>query len=333
LADAFPPTQAVYDRGFYEACSSKFVSIFSSLKPVVSVYGFGKISAPGNSDLDFIIFVEDNARNVGSLFNDAFAEHFSTEELWLVREHDPMILSMDLAPELKFIRPVTGLTRLHGPRVDFLEPEGQEHSVVKLAELLLTYYPYNLLSPPELVRWPLQMIHMYRFILALAEDVGLDFEQETIRGLLARNQELRLNCRTVAWEEIERHYMRTYPFLVGHARHVEHELECLLVERFGAREWAVDKTRWHHGRIFSRKLAWNHHPISFYSLFADVERLPDGLRRAAEGNRQRMARYQECVAKTCDGMGLYTPWYSIPLKRKRYIQGGCRNLMWTCGKQ
>lgn len=331
MTDARPPSEVVYDPAFYAACSSKIVEVFSRLEHVVSIYGFGNVSAPGNSDLDFIFFVEDQAKNVGTRFDRAFAEHFSAEELWLVRQHDPMVLSWELAPDLKLIRPVTGLTRLHGPAVEFREAEGREHSIVKLAELLLTYYPYCLLTPPELVRWPLQIVNAYRFVLALAEDIGVEFEQEAVRHLMERNRELRRNCRNTPPEEVEHHFMRAYPFVVAHARHVEHELERLLFERFDAGAWADTTTRWYHGRIFSRKLAWNHHPVALRPLFAATGRLPDGLRRAAEDNMQRMGRYRECVVKSCNGMGLYTPWYFIPLKKRRYIQGAWRNLKWVCG--
>ncbi|MEF2144717.1 MAG: hypothetical protein V3573_04660 [Desulfovibrionaceae bacterium] len=329
MPDARVPGQAVYDPAFYEHCGQKVARVFCGLDGVAALYRFGHVSAPGNSDLDFLFVVENHAVNMGTAIAQAFDREFTAEELWVVRQHDPMVLNRELAPELAYIRPATGLVRLHGPDIAFLEVAEPEHVAIKLAELLLTYYPYMLLTPPELTRWPLQFINAYKFVLQQAEVLGLDVERDCIDRMLERNQELRRRCRELAPEEVRRHYLRTYPFLAAHARHVEQELAQALQERFGLRPGARPRAVWHHGRVFSDQLEYRHHPLALYPLFARPESLPAPLRAAAEGNLKRMRRYRDVVRSACNGMGLYTPWYFVRLKKRRYVQGFLRNLCWS----
>ena len=56
-----PNDERIYSYKFYEECSEKIVRTFSSLPGIVSIYQFGNVRAPGNSDIDILFIVDDDA--------------------------------------------------------------------------------------------------------------------------------------------------------------------------------------------------------------------------------------------------------------------------------
>lgn len=314
-----PTDDRIYQRDFYEHCSSKIVSVFAPMKEVVSIYRFGQVQSPGNSDID-LIFIVKKRKDIGHIITDAFKTNFTKTEQYIVFQHDPMLLTESLMRYVHYIRIASDLRHLYGKQILIEKRLGDPIKVMQLVELIIGYYPrLSCDKAPEFYRWPLQIINTYKFIQRNAESIGFTFISDEIQNILNQNDNLRRNIRDIGQHEIRKFCAHVFPVLKSHLTKIEDWLASEIVNRY--RPWPdssrnikiqniVLKSRENRylNNLAHRRELYFHSGV-FSPLFFETRRLPKSVRKHAIKRLDILKSYAKFLYNECCDVGLYRPWY------------------------
>jgi predicted nucleotidyltransferase len=205
LEEAFPEYKNEYKpylkKTFYERTLEKVSKIFSNYDEIYSIYQFGSIHAPGNSDVDLIFVIKDDI----PLFNriiDTFKTKFTQDERFIIYQHSPFVIPLELAPNLNFLLPCSNLIKIYGKSIEFKKVENPYTKLAIFIELLiftsLIRIPKTINKIEDLV-FPLQKINTIKHIIGLYLDLEQEFSIERtvdltpIYNVIEKNDALRKN--------------------------------------------------------------------------------------------------------------------------------------------
>ncbi len=102
----------------YDLALEQFISRASAVPGVYSIYTMGSVRAPGLSDLDVIVVVDDKFENK---YSSALSTSDIDDRIFL---HGPVVIPFSLVSKLQYIVYAAGLTLVHGeellPSIDLL---------------------------------------------------------------------------------------------------------------------------------------------------------------------------------------------------------------------
>jgi hypothetical protein len=168
------------ERKIYDECRSLVVSQLSDLKGVSSVYSMGNVSAPGISDLDFLIVVSPDFTEKDQLVS--IFENLSKEHKYLAYCHFPYVAFTGQVNDTLKILPLSNLNHEYGENHNL-----EDHSystddyLIVLKELIVLFYP-NLFLEPILnkniaVRNIIQKLNGLTFPITFAKELGFTSEE------------------------------------------------------------------------------------------------------------------------------------------------------------
>lgn len=317
-----PTDPKIFKGEFYEYCCDKVISIFSSLKEIISIYRFGSIQSLGNSDIDFI-FVVKKTKDIGNRIVESFKNNFTNTELYIIFQHDPMILTESLMPYVYYIREPSNLNFLYGKPFDIENNINRQILCMQLAELIIGYYhTLSLKLFPEVFRWPLQIINVYKFILKKAINLGYVLKSEKVENILYQNKIFRESFHQVKSDQIISFSRYAFPILRSHAASIEEWLALKLKSIYIP--WPLPKKNYRRlNKIFlceeneyinylARKRNIKFHSTVFTPLFFEPEHLPHSIRFDVLKRLSILQKYQNFLYNECNNVGLYRPWFLSP---------------------
>ena len=178
----------VADIEFYKHCEEKVVNQISSIKGVVSIYKFGSVKAPGNSDLDFFIVVK-NDKNINQKIYEIL-ENLDEDERYIAYQHSPIVLNEELAPFLHIIREASNVIHLYGEIIEF-KSLSKEEKLAQFLELLILDYPKRFsyirqeIKKGE-IRIGYQFINASKYTINMIKELEVDITTE-LNDMLKKN--------------------------------------------------------------------------------------------------------------------------------------------------
>lgn len=163
------------ERKIYDECRSLVVSELSKLDNVVSVYSMGNVSAPGISDLDFLIIISTEFKEKEKL--ESIFENLSKQHQYLAYCHYPYVAFSDSVHDTLKILPLSNLNHEYGESYGLEDHSySNEDYLVVLKELIVLHYP-NLFLGPIIsknvpVRNIIQKLNALTFPISFAKELG-----------------------------------------------------------------------------------------------------------------------------------------------------------------
>lgn len=195
------PHRPYLKRKFYEYCIEKVNRIFSGFDDITSIYQFGTVSAPGNSDID-LMFVVKNNKNIFDKYYNAFKTQFTPNEQYIVFKHHPTVISENIASYINYLLPYKNISKIYGKDIKFREISNPYIKFGLLVELLIYISPKKLplkINQPEDLRTHLQVIKSISYTIDLFIEISQKFNLksrinfEEIQSIFKINDFIRKN--------------------------------------------------------------------------------------------------------------------------------------------
>jgi hypothetical protein len=157
----------------YKVAEQYFVQKYAKHRDVRAIYRFGGLSAPGISDLDFIVVTK---RCLNKPIGKEFSLSHFPGKFKDVIYHNPFIIPEDVAVGFHKIFPLGNTDLIYG-KGDTLPPYTQGNVYEKLAVIIYltnNFYPqifYNILNFRYKVRFALQILNSFVSYLRLCDDL------------------------------------------------------------------------------------------------------------------------------------------------------------------
>jgi hypothetical protein len=203
LEEAFPEYKNEYKpylkKTFYEKTLEKVSKIFSNYDEIYSIYQFGSTHAPGNSDVDLIFVIKDGIPFFNKVI-DTIKTKFTQDERFIIYQHFPFVIPLELTPNLNFLLPCSNLIKIYGKSIEFHKVKNPYTKLAIFIELLiftsLIQIPRTINKIEDLV-FPLQKINTIKYIIGLYLDLEQEFSIERtidltpIYNVIKKNDALR----------------------------------------------------------------------------------------------------------------------------------------------
>ncbi len=307
----------------YDTCLSKLKDVFASCEGIHSIMQFGSINAPGNSDIDLIFVIEEDALVYQEVLH-RFETQFSDSEKFLIYQHEPYFVPKTIINKINIMRPCSNIRNICGKEYPIQEKFGIAHYVYLLIELLTNYYPAYLTSFSN-IRLNHQIINAFRYLLEIYQEVASHYGLSTsfageVNVLLNKNNDMR-GSEEVSSEDSRRFIEMAQKKLFEVIFEMFNQIDIVLGESLnGAGKIVGPKV--YRGKIFSEKkkrlYVFNclgrtfnlmHYPLKFYYLFGDLAGLSRELRESVEERNENLYNYQQFCLNYTNGTFFYLPWW------------------------
>ncbi|MGB9589310.1 MAG: hypothetical protein ACP5QG_07845 [candidate division WOR-3 bacterium] len=104
----------------YDRATEDFLRVARNTPGIIGVWQNGSISAPGISDLDFLLVVSEGVKVSWKRMRENLSPEASR-----ILIHSPIAITESLLPWLGYVNDMRGYHRLDGPAVSFAEPENK----------------------------------------------------------------------------------------------------------------------------------------------------------------------------------------------------------------
>ncbi|MFC2034053.1 hypothetical protein ACFLTT_01430 [Chloroflexota bacterium] len=319
----------VLTRKFYQKTLEKALEIFVLLEGIRSIYQFGNISAPGNSDIDLLFVIDDDESVSREIFN-SFETKFSNEEKYIIYEHAPLITGKNIIENIHYIRKLGNLVHLYGEQYIFNDIKDKWIKLYQLVELMIQYYPivyYNNADHP--LRWRFQLINAFRFtwnqLLEVLNDFGYKLQYlneeyiEKVSKLLLENAKRR---ESIKHDSSDKEFVRqTENALIRIIDLMYSELDQCLIMLFptitertiiGNRLFESDysgKIEVKTINLLIKQFSFISYPAIFTTFFIDELVLEPQIKKAIEKRNQVINQYYYFISNYSLKRSLYTPWW------------------------
>jgi ubiquinone/menaquinone biosynthesis C-methylase UbiE len=137
-----------YDFRLYEEVKRKFVEKLSEYHGVKSVYQMGSVSAPGISDIDFIVVINDefSGHSFMQILNDFYS--LPDNEKYVIKHPVSAFVTEELFLKITWLHPTFKLIKLWGRQILPGEPEQAPPLIqlINLTDLFLMEFPIEFLE-------------------------------------------------------------------------------------------------------------------------------------------------------------------------------------------
>jgi hypothetical protein len=297
--------------------------VFASSKGIRSIMQFGSISAPGNSDIDLIFVIDEDALVYQDVLHQ-FETQFSDSEKFLIYQHQPYFVAETIINKINIIRPCSNIRNIYGKEYQIQEDFGIYHDVYLLVELLTNYYPSYLTSFSH-IRLNLQIINAFRYVFDIYQEVASHYGLSTsfageVNALLKKNNDMR-RTEEVSSEDTRRFIEMSQKKLFDVVFEMFNQIDIMLGECLNG-EGLTAGPMIYRGKIFSgkkkrlyvfkclgRTFNLMHYPLNFYYLFGDTAGLSRELRESIEERNEHLYNYQKFCSNYTGGTFFYLPWW------------------------
>lgn len=307
-----------YTMDHYDNCLSRLKDVFASCEGIRSIMQFGSISAPGNSDIDLIFVIEEDAAVYQDVLH-RFETQFSDSEKFLIYQHQPYFVPEPLINKINIIRPCSNIRNIYGNEYPIQEEFGIYHSVYLLVELLTNYYPSYLTSFSS-IRLNFQIINAFRYLLGIYNEVASHYGLSTsfageVNALLKKNNEMRRTEEVFSKDThrfIEMSQKKLFDVVFEMFNQINSMLgECLTAGPmiYRGKIFSGKKKRLYVFKCLGRTFNLMHYPLNFYYLFGDQTSLSKELRESIEERNEYLYNYQKFCLNYTGGTFFYLPWW------------------------
>lgn len=167
-----------YSLSDYDKAVESFIEHYRKHQDVIAIYRFGNVSAPGISDLDFIVVLRDKL-NVP--FDSEYSIcRFSKDLRYLYNDTQPFLMPLNIFRDFYKIFPVSNLKLLYSVGLNSFEyheeNKGREiFRLLSLIDICIYFYPAiflrELFSETLNVRFSLLILNSLKFALAMASEI------------------------------------------------------------------------------------------------------------------------------------------------------------------
>ncbi|MBI4682548.1 MAG: hypothetical protein HY757_05530 [Nitrospirae bacterium] len=167
-----------YGLSDYDKAVESFIEHYRKHQDIIAIYQFGNVSAPGISDLDFIVVLRDK---LNAPFDNEYSIcRFSKDLRYLYNDTQPFLMPINIFKNFYKIFPVSSLKLLYsGDHYNFEyreENKGREvFRLLSLIDICIYFYPAiflrELFSETLNVRFSLLILNSLKFALAIASEI------------------------------------------------------------------------------------------------------------------------------------------------------------------
>ncbi len=329
---------------FYKTCIRKIEIVFSKYNQIISVYKFGSIEAPGNSDIDLIFIIKNNIPFYDTI-QTLFYSHFSPEERYVVFQHKPFVIPENLSGYINYILPCNNLQKIYGKDIIFKEVSDPYVKLYILIELIIFSSPRRFPKVAikfEKIREFLQIINTIKFLIKMYNNVtnqfnfvsNIDFQPAINK--LKKNNEIRKDMYNYELGKLKEHINESYSILsnllfkmkISLSKFIEkqvlnekfiHWKEKYPVLKLGSYLFLTDNTK----IIKTNNLKFKqniYNPWSLYFFFQQSHFLKFNFYKGVRKRNNILIKYLNYTLKFNNGLNLYVPfWFDISIKI-RFIQ-------------
>jgi len=191
------------ERSRYDECREFVIKEMAALSEVKAIYSMGNVSAPGISDLDFLIVVSSSFKQLEAL--QSIFQNLPNDFQYIAFCHYPYVAFEETISHSLEILPLSNMKLVYGKdyELDRLEVSNGTHLSV-LAELVLLFYPNLFLDTLLLknikVRKCIQQLNSMSFPIEFARKNG--YNTPGFQIYLDKLKSLKSNCFIWSTEEV-----------------------------------------------------------------------------------------------------------------------------------
>jgi hypothetical protein len=308
----------------YNKVQRKIVVLLTNIRGVESVYTFGNVKAPGNSDIDWLIGI-DNSYNVCDKVIDVF-DSLNKDEKFMAYAHFPMIIDFSDMNLFNYIRYSGSLIHVGGKKIKFIEPS-QEVILYQAVDLLIQYYPHNLKQIHLYgIREKYQLINAFQHIYKLV-DRALDADllvPNNILSIIKKNNLLRVNELSLnSSNELEIFFNEAVLKFLDFAHELKVMLSNHIEDNFITKTYNKENNFLYntlfttnlnlYSKMFSASGTLYENifcePSVFYYFFSSQDQLTNNLKRAVYKRNKVLHDYIEFNLIFNKNRVIYCPWW------------------------
>ncbi|QKJ22273.1 hypothetical protein [Poseidonibacter lekithochrous] len=190
-------------KDYYFELRDKISRDLIHIDGILSVYSMGNVGAPGISDLDFLIVVENDFSNK-KLLEDYFS-NLTDLDKYIAFVHYPFIAFEDNINNVLKILPLSNLNYEQGKKYDFSSEISENENITILSELSFLFYPnlfINILLMKNIdFRQSIQLLNAFRFPLEFILKYN---EIKCFKQYIEKLDKIKASWKTLDKEELKK---------------------------------------------------------------------------------------------------------------------------------
>jgi hypothetical protein len=177
----------------YEDVIQEVIVYLSKYKMVKSIYQIGGVSAPGISDLDLIIVLNDNAKEFTQIWSDYIKQQSKNSKY--IFTHYPFLVNEEIFGNGDFLKifPVFNLIYISGKEYDITLKYGQYEYISNYLDANLPYWSAEFSKEKNnSIRQNLLRLHSFIYPLTMIKNIT-NYENDQIQEFISTIKEIRKN--------------------------------------------------------------------------------------------------------------------------------------------
>jgi hypothetical protein len=177
----------------YEVVIQEVVNFLSKYKIVKSIYQIGGVSAPGISDLDLVIILDDNAKEFTKIWHDYMSQQ--SENSKYIFTHYPLLFNKSIVESGEFLEiyPIFSLKHIFGEKYAITVKSNEFSDISNFLDLNLKFWAFEFRSKENSIRQSLLRLHSLKYPIQMYLRI-LNVDNNKYIEYIDKIVTLRVNC-------------------------------------------------------------------------------------------------------------------------------------------